>query len=201
MTGTAEEPNPVRRARRADAARNAAALLVAARELFEEHGPDVALDDVARRAGVGNATLYRHFPTREDLLAAAYAEEADALCRQGEALRDQALRDELPPGEALFAWLDGFVVHVATMRALALAATASSDDRRSQLFRRWHESMTSTAQGLLVRAREAGAVHPDLAVGDLLALTNAAALASTGTGHARRLVRILRHGFEVTPAP
>jgi AcrR family transcriptional regulator len=196
VTGTAEEPNPVRRARRADAARNAAALLVAARELFEEHGPDVALDDVARHAGVGNATLYRHFPTREDLLAAAYAEEADALCRRGE-----ALRDELPPGEALFAWLDGFVVHVATMRALALAASASSDDRRSQLFRRWHESMTSTAQSLLVRAQGAGAVHPDLTVGDLLSLTNAAALASTGTGHARHLVRILRHGFEVTSAP
>jgi AcrR family transcriptional regulator len=196
VTGTAQEPNTGRRARRADAARNAAALLAAAKELFGRHGPEVALDDIARHAGVGNATLYRHFPTREDLLAAAYADEADALCRRGKALLTAP-----SPGEALFAWLDSFVEHVATMRTLALAATAGSDDRRSRLFQRWHESMTSTAEDLLARAREAGAVRPDLTARDLLALTNAAALAGNDGQHARHLVRILRHGVEVTRAP
>src|SRR5689334_22040791 len=75
-----------RRPRRTDAARNAGLLLAAAKELFDERGPDVPLDDVARRAGVGNATLYRHFPTRRDLIVAVYADEVTALCEQGAAL-------------------------------------------------------------------------------------------------------------------
>src|SRR3954447_14175501 len=103
--------------KRADATRNAERLLAAARALVDESGNEVALDEVARRAGVGNATLYRHFPTRADLLAAVYADEVAALCG-----RADALRSELPPVEALFAWLEEFVVHVATKRPLAQAA-------------------------------------------------------------------------------
>src|SRR3954453_8329205 len=99
---------------RADASRNAARLLAAARALIAEVGNDVALNDVARRAGVGNATLYRHFPTRGDLLVAVYADEVAALCGRGENLLAAA-----DPGDALFAWLDDFVAHVATKRALA----------------------------------------------------------------------------------
>ena len=177
-------------ARRADAVRNARLLLGAARELFDERGPDVAMDDVARRAGVGNATLYRNFPTRGDLLAAAYADEVAALCQQG-----AVLLAESSPGEALYAWLDSFVIHVATKRALALAATAGSDEQRSELFGSWHESMRSTAEGLLARAREARAIRPGLTVTDLLALASAAALAGATPDHARQLLEMMRHGF------
>ncbi|WP_327289256.1 TetR/AcrR family transcriptional regulator [Streptomyces sp. NBC_01198] len=185
-------PAPVpQRARRADAARNAELLLSAAKELFERDGPDAALDEVARRAGLGNATLYRHFPTRGDLLVAVYADEVAELCRGGGALAE---RHE--PGDALFGWLDDFVVHVATKRALALAVTEGPDERRTELFARWHESMRSTAEGLLVRARAAGAVRGDLAVGDLLALVSGAAMTAADVGHARRLLGIMRHGFE-----
>jgi AcrR family transcriptional regulator len=177
-------------ARRADAVRNARLLVAAARELFDERGPDVAMDEVARRAGVGNATLYRNFPTRGDLLAAAYADEVAELCRRG-----AALLTDSSPGEALYSWLNSFVTHVATKRALALAATAGSDERRSELFGGWHESMRSTTDGLVARAREAGAVRPSLTGTDLLALASAAALASATPDHARQLLEIMRHGF------
>jgi AcrR family transcriptional regulator len=185
-------PAPVpQRARRADAARNAELLLAAAKELFDRDGPEAALDEVARRAGLGNATLYRHFPTRGDLLVAVYADEVAELCSGADVLAE---RHE--PGDALFAWLDDFVVHVATKRALALAVTEGPDQRRTELFERWHESMRSTAEGLLARARAAGAVRGDLAVGDLLALVSGAAMTAADAGHARRLLGIMRYGFE-----
>jgi hypothetical protein len=92
-------------------------------------------------------------------------------------------------------WLGSFVVHVATKRALALAATAGSDGRRSELFGGWHESMMSTAGKLLARARQDGAVRPGLTVTDLLALASAAALAGTTADHARHLLEIMRHGI------
>jgi AcrR family transcriptional regulator len=168
-------------------------LLAAAKELFDEHGPDAALDEVARRAGVGNATLYRHFPTRGDLLVAVYADEVTALCDRG-----AALLKEPSAAEALVTWLDSFVVHIATKRALALAGTEDSDEQRTELFDHWHESMRSTAERLLTRAQQAGAIRSSLTVGDLLALTSGAALTSTGTRHAQQLLQILRHGFAGT---
>jgi AcrR family transcriptional regulator len=170
--------------RRADAARNAALLLSAAKELVAERGPEVPLDDVARRAGVGNATLYRHYPTRGDLLVAVYSDEVDALCARGASLLAAA-----SPVEALFEWLDSFVVHVATKRALALAVTNGPQVPG------WHESMIAAAEGLVARAREAGGVRPDVSAADLLALVSGAALTSGDVDQALRVVRLLRHGF------
>jgi AcrR family transcriptional regulator len=170
--------------KRADAARNRARLLAAAREVLAEAGNEAALDVIARRAGVGNATLYRHFPTRADLLVAVYADEVEALCARGADLLESA-----EPVDALFAWLDEFVVHVATKRPLALAAAEGP----GELFHRWHESIISTATRLMERARPE--LRPGLTVLDVLALANGAALA-TGTEHARRLVALLRTGVE-----
>jgi AcrR family transcriptional regulator len=195
MPRGADERATTGRARRADATRNAELLLSAAKELFDERGPEVALDDVARRARVGNATLYRHFPTRSDLLVAVYADEGAALCQQG-----ATLLHEPSAAEGLFEWLDSFVVHVATKRALAVAVTDGPDDRRTELFDQWHESMRSTAESLLIRAQDAGTVRSDIAVGDLLALTSGAAIVSTSTSHARQLLRILRRAFEAARA-
>lgn len=177
------------RARRADAERNAQRLLAAARALFDEHGTDVALDEVARCAGVGNATLYRHFPTRGDLLVAVYADEVAALCDRGEALLSG--RD---PGEALHAWLEAFAIHVATRRTLAFAGTRAGE-RRTALFERWHGSLTSTARKLLDRAQESGAVRPELVVDDVLVLVNAIAAADRDVERVRRLLEILHHGL------
>lgn len=187
-----DNPTPGRRGRRADAARNVELLLAAARELLDGSGAEVALDEVARRAGVGNATLYRHFPTRGDLLVAVYADEVAALCRKG-----ADLLGDPSPVDALFIWLEAFVVHVATKRTLALAAAEGPGARRTQMFDQWHESMRSTATKLLCRAQDAGAVRPELTATDLLAIGSGAALTATNVAHAQRLVGLLRSGVEV----
>ncbi|WUP86947.1 TetR/AcrR family transcriptional regulator [Microbispora hainanensis] len=163
-------------------------MLAAARELVAEPGPEVALDEVARRAGVGNAILYRHFPTRADLLVAVYADEVAELSRPCAA--------GVSPADALFSWLDAFVVHVATKRPLALAATEGPTGRRSALFDQWHASIRATASDLLRRAQDAGAVRPGATVTDLLALAGGAALTGTDVAHARRLTALLRSGLE-----
>jgi AcrR family transcriptional regulator len=176
-----------KRGPRADASRNAARLLAAAREVLEEAGNDAAFDLIARRAGVGNATLYRHFPTRADLLVAVYADEVAALCGRGEELLAAA-----EPVDALFAWLDEFVTHVATKRPLALAATEGTDERRTALFHQWHTSITSMADRLIGRARTG--LRAELTAVDVLTLASGAAL-TTDAAHARRLVAMLRTGI------
>jgi AcrR family transcriptional regulator len=173
-----------------DAQRNYELLLTTAREVFGERGVDAPLDDIARRAGIGNATMYRHFPTRRELIIAVYADEVAALCAQGEAL----LEDELP-GAALFGWLRAFIAHVAAKRELALAIPNDEGGQRSELFDRWHKAMRTTASRLLARAQSSGAVGADLDVSDLLTLANGIALASVDTDQAERCLGLLLHGI------
>ena len=176
-----------KRGLRSDARRNKERLLAAARELVAEVGNEVALDEVARRAGVGNATLYRHFPSRAELLAALYADEVAALCAYG-----NKLLDATPPVEALFVWLEAFVEHVATKRPLALAATDVPDGRRTPLFDKWHASITATAANLVRRAQPA--LRQDVTPTDVLALASGAALTADGQ-NARHLLALLRTGL------
>jgi AcrR family transcriptional regulator len=187
-------PHTEARRRRADAQRNSELLLSAAKEVFNEHGIDAPLDDIARRAGVGNATMYRHFPTRRELIIAVYADEVTALCAHGEALLDEGAS-----GDALFGWLRAFIAHVATKRALALAIPNDRGGRRSALFDRWHEAMHSTACALLARAQRSGTVRADLDVADLLALATAIALTGADTGQVERLLDLVRRGADAKP--
>jgi AcrR family transcriptional regulator len=180
-----------KRPRRADAQRNYELLLRAAKELFNERGVDVPLDDIARRAGVGNATMYRHFPTRQEMIIAVYADEVAVLCAHGD-----ALRTERSPGDALFSWLKAFIAHVATKRQLALALPNDRGGRRSELFDRWHEAMRAQASALLSRAQESGAVRTDVVVSDLLALAHGIALTGVDADQTHRLLRIIRHGTD-----
>ncbi|MEU0566655.1 helix-turn-helix domain-containing protein [Nonomuraea sp. NPDC005983] len=175
---------------RADAQRNYDLLLAAARQIFAERGPDAPLDDVARRAGVGNATMYRHFPTRCDLIIAVYRDEVAELCATG-----AALLGAQSPQDALHEWLRLFVEHVATKRDLALAVSRESDTERSALLSTWHESMTTTASELLDRAQQAGAVRADLDVRDLLTLVNGVALATADGDQADRLLAVVGRGL------
>lgn len=176
---------------RADAARNAQSLLAAAKELVDEYGPEVALDQVARRAGVGNATLYRHFPTRADLLIAVYEDELAALCAEGEALRTAP-----SAADALFTWLEHLAAHIATKRTLAFTAAERRPERRTALFDRWHGSIRDVTAMLLDRAKEAGAVQRGFDLDDLLALTTGAATAADGTAQAHRMVRLICNGLK-----
>lgn len=178
------------RARRADAERNRSALITAAGELFDEKGPDVPLDEIARHAGVANATLYRHFATRAELIITVYAGEVaelDGLAQQ--------LQDSRDPDEALAQWLEAFVRHVRDKRSLALALPDGPTDERAALFTDWHDTMTAAAERLLARAQAHGAARPDITVNDLLTL--AAGIALTGLTEDRIpfLLNLVRHGY------
>ncbi|WP_236063656.1 TetR/AcrR family transcriptional regulator [Streptomyces poriferorum] len=193
--GPAPRSEP-RRRRRADAQRNYDLLVAAARDVFHDHGVDAPLDDVARRAGVGNATMYRHFPTRRELIIAVYSEEVAELYA-----RSQSLLAEDPPGDALFAWLQDFIAHVAAKRELALSITDDRAGQRSALFDRWHQSMHTAASALLTRAQSAGAVRADLNASELLALANGIALTTTDATQAERLVVLVRQGTDTRSTP
>src|SRR5450755_2869394 len=99
------------RALRADAQRNRDAILEAAAAAFAEHGTAASLEDVARRAGVGIGTLYRHFPSRDALVEAAYRRGVETMCDEADRLCDTE-----PPAQALQMWMSTFVGYVATKR-------------------------------------------------------------------------------------
>ncbi len=152
---------PVRRPR-ADAVRNRERLLQAAKAVFSAGGPEASLEAVAKRAGVGIGTLYRHFPTREALFEAVYRREVQQLSD----LADQ-LKNEPEPLEALRRWLRSNVEFVATkkgmMAALELAVHGSSD-----LYAHTFERLTKAVGGLLDRAVAAGVIRSDISPEDLL---------------------------------
>src|ERR1700748_1645492 len=103
----------ITRPKRADARRNYEKVLAAARAAFAEGGESTALEEIARRAGVGIGTLYRHFPNRQALLEALYVNEVEEVCRSAAEL------EGADPWEALNAWLERFTAYLATKRALA----------------------------------------------------------------------------------
>ncbi|GAB7106062.1 TetR/AcrR family transcriptional regulator [Streptomyces phaeofaciens JCM 4814] len=144
---------------RKDAARNYDALLAAAREAFAEHGAEASLEDIARRAGVGIATLYRNFPTRRALFESVYADEVNALC---EAAVGLSARE---PWEALTSWLDRFAGYMVTKRAVREALEGDSE-----IFQACRESMYAAGGPLFERAQRAGAARADMDFGDLLRL-------------------------------
>lgn len=182
--------HPPPRSRRADAERNRDALLTAARRLFDEQGPDVPLDEIARTAQVANATLYRHFATRAELIVAVYAEEVTELRNLGERLSDRP-----DAGEALDDWLRVFVRHVATKRDLAQAIPDEPGSERGALFADWHATMQTAAACLLTRAQDAHAVRAELSATDLLALASGIALTGLPANKLDTLVDLIRDGY------
>ena len=177
------------RPRRADARRNYELVLAAAREVFDEVGVSAPLDEIARRAGVGNATMYRHFPTRRDMVIAVYAEEVTALGELG-----RTLLDDPSPADALFTWLRAFIAHVSTKSQLPLAIPDDDAGQRSALYREWHETMHTAAADLLHRAQLAGEIDADLDVADLLAAANGIGRAAADAPQIDRLLAIVRAG-------
>src|SRR3954454_8965998 len=148
--------------KRADARRNYEKLIGAAREAFTEQGSSASLEDIARRAGVGIGTLYRHFPTRQALLEAVYLDEVDALCQSATALAERE------PWEALAAWLHRMVAYVATKQALAdelFSPGAGVEPSRAS-----HERIYGAGEPLLERAQEAGVARRDTDIQDVVKL-------------------------------
>jgi AcrR family transcriptional regulator len=169
---TDEQQVPQPRPMRADARRNRERLLDAARDAFSAHGSEASLDDIARRAGVGPGTLYRHFPTREALLAEVYRGDVDALSRQA-----YRLAEERPPEEALHAWLRLQMDYAKGKRGLG-AAVKTMLGADSETLAWCKETMRAALRRLLTGAREVGAVRTDIEAADVLRLVHGVALAS-----------------------
>src|SRR5919202_6603850 len=177
------------RPKRADARRNYEKILAAAREAFAEGGESTALEEIARRAGVGIGTLYRNFPIRQALLEALYIGEGEEMCRTADELDGQE------PWDALNAWLERFVAYIRTKRALAheLLNYLDSD---APLFMTCRTSLYAAGEPLLTRAQAAGAVRPDVAIGDILQMVGGIAKApSDGPGQTEHLIRLALDGL------
>jgi AcrR family transcriptional regulator len=152
---------------RADARRNREKLLEAAAELFASEGTDVSLETVAKRAGVGIGTLYRHFPTRDALLAETYRNEV-ALVADGAA----ELLATLPPDQAMEQWLERFIAYAAAKRGMA-AALKQLNVSREELFPEAQRRIGETIARLLRAGVEAGTIRPDVTSDDVYRATMA----------------------------
>ncbi|WP_405687099.1 TetR/AcrR family transcriptional regulator [Streptomyces sp. NBC_00057] len=160
---------------RADALRNRERIVTAAREMFVEFGPDVPLDEVARRAGVGNATLYRNFPDR----AALTHEVVLAVTSRTIDRAEEATAEEADP----FAALSRFVHAAADERIGALCPMLSGVfDRDHPELLAERRRLEEAAEGLVARAMSAGRLRADIAVGDVLVALSQLTRPLPGTG-------------------
>jgi AcrR family transcriptional regulator len=183
----------VARPKRADARRNYEKVLTAAREAFAEGGESTALEEIARRAGVGIGTLYRHFPNRQALLEALYADELEKVCRSTEEFADAE------PWEALTGWFERFVGYVATKQALA-SELLNYVDRDAQVFRTSRASLLAAGEPLLRRAQEADVVRPDVTFGDVMQMVmGIAKVPAADPRQTEHMVRIALDGLRYRP--
>jgi AcrR family transcriptional regulator len=180
---------------RSDAQRNRERILEVAKEAFTRSGADASLDEIAREAGVGPGTLYRHFPSRGELLEAVYRSEMEKL-----AAAEQKFAQELPPIEALRAWLLLFVDYIAAKHLIAPALNALVGDPK-KVFEASYARMWDAIRALVKRAIKSGDIRKDLDPVDLLrALIGVANVATSPDWQqsARRLVDILITGSRPT---
>jgi AcrR family transcriptional regulator len=182
---------PVRSAKdvrkpRADALRNRERVLEAAKSVFSAGGSDASLEAVAREAGVGIGTLYRHFPTREALYEAVYRREVEQLGELAEQLKSEAA-----PVEALRRWLRANVEFVATKKGMATALALAAGPPPSELTAFSYERLTKAIGTLLARAVEAGEIRDDIGPGDLLRALVGMCLLHDPPGWQASVVRML----------
>jgi AcrR family transcriptional regulator len=181
---------PPERPLRADARRNREAVLSAAAEAFAAYGVEASLEDIARAAGVGVGTLYRHFPTREALVFGVYAREVELLASSAE----QLARD-LPPAHALRERMRRFVHYAATKRGLIGMLRTMMD---SDLFHQTRAQIAAAAEQLLKRAAAAGQIRDDITAEDLTRSMGGICMASGHSGEpecAGRLVDLVFDGL------
>jgi AcrR family transcriptional regulator len=181
------------RPKRADARRNYEKVLAAAREAFAEGGESTALEEIARRAGVGIGTLYRHFPTRQALLEALYVNEVDEVCRSAAQL------DNGDPWEALNAWFERVMAYLATKRALAHELLEYLDQDAS-LFQDCRASLFAAGEPLLRRAQESGAVRPDVDFAEVMQLLiGITKIPASDPSQVEHILRIALDGLRFKP--
>ncbi|AOR29901.1 transcriptional regulator [Streptomyces fodineus] len=175
------QPSPLR----ADARRNRERILEAAVRAFSEKGADVPIDTIAKAAGVGSATLYRHFPTREALVEAAYRNELARVCDSA-----AELLADLPPDRAIRLWMDRFIDYLAAKQGMAdalRAAVASGADPFAETL-----DKLSTAIGTLLHAgTEAGLLRSDIEPIDVGLSLSGVALITSAPAQRERAGRLL----------
>ena len=177
------------KALRADGRRNRELLLAAAAELIARDGAQASLEEIARRAGLGSATLHRHFASRRELLEAVFRDGVAQLCARATA------KPGADPGAELAVWLEDLTVYTATHRGLATALLAGPDGLAPEAIC-CTEMVREVLDVLVVRAASAGALHQQTTTNDLMRLANAIAVATENDPEsARRLLRLALSGI------
>ncbi len=179
---------PSRRKTRTDAQRNRERILSVAKEAFTRSGANTSLDDIAKQAGVGAGTLYRHFPTRDALLEAVYRTEVEML-----AVAERKFAQTMPPIEALRAWMLLFVDYIAAKQIIAPALNTLVGGP-SKVFEASGAQIKGAIHALVERAIKNGDMRPDLDPLDLLRALIGVSNVASGPDwpqSAKRLVDIL----------
>jgi len=187
----ADPSPPARRAdaRRADARRNCEKILDAARDAFTGPDADASMAEIARRAGVGMATLYRNFPSRRELLEALYAHEVHAVC-------DAAASTECAtPGAAFFAWLSRFICFFTNKRRVAAHLLEQSGGESDPIFSDSRARVLAAGAPLLDAAQRSGEVRADLTLEQVLDLVIAVAGIQGGPDHRAPILRATFDGL------
>jgi AcrR family transcriptional regulator len=187
----AKSSQSARRKPRSDAQRNRERVLEVAKQAFTRAGANASLDDIAKDAGVGAGTLYRHFPTRDALIEAVYRTEVEKL-----AAAERKFAEAMPPIEALRAWMLLFVDYIATKQIIAPALNTFVGGP-SKLYEGSRAQIEGAIGGLVKRAVKSGDIRRDLDPFDLLrALIGVSNVASSPDWQqsAKRLVEILITG-------
>lgn len=182
---------PGRRKPRTDALRNRERILEVAKQAFTRSGASASLDDIARKAGVGAGTLYRHFPTRDALIEAVYHHEVGKL-----AAAERELSEKLPPVEALRSWMRLFVDYIAAKQIIAPALNTLVGGP-SKLYESTRGQIQGAIHTLVERAIRSGDIRRDLDPFDLLRALIGVSNVASGPDwpqSARRLVDILIAG-------
>ena len=181
------------RPKRADARRNYEKVLAAAREAFAEGGESTSLEGIARRAGVGIGTLYRHFPNRQALLEALYVGEVEEVCRSAEEFAGAE------PWAALEGWFERLIAYIGTKQALA-HELLNYLDKDAALFQVCRTSLWEAGEPLLQRAQEAGVVRPDVSIGEVIQMVvGIAKIPTSDPGQTEHMLRIALDGLRYRP--
>jgi AcrR family transcriptional regulator len=176
---------------RVDAQRNRERILEVAKLVFTRRGTEASMDEIAKRARIGPGTLYRHFPTRDDLLAAVYISEVEKLAEA-----QRKFSAELSPVEALRAWMLVFIDYIAAKKIIAPALNAMAGGP-SRVFQQTNRLMEEAANALASRAVASRDLRPDVDPMDMLrAIYGVSSAGSTDDwpAKARRFVDILIQG-------
>jgi AcrR family transcriptional regulator len=176
---------------RSDAQRNRERILEVAKQVFTRRGADASMGEIARRAKIGPGTLYRHFATRDDLLATVYITEVEKL-----AAAQRKLSAELPPFEALRAWLLVFIDYIAAKKIIAPALNAMAGGP-SRVFQQTMQVMEEAANALASHAITSGDLRPDVDPIDVMRAIyglSTAGSADDWPAKARKFVDLLLQG-------